>query len=298
MIEANGTNGTNGTIQTNGAKALNKWTSTKRLVSIRGLITLIALMVLMPVLLTACSCVQSNHQTNNYDGDDDMMNNSVNNNSVNNNATPQTTPRPTPRPTPIPQTTPDTHDVWLEQWLAERAEINLTNLFYLTHDYFTPAPDDTDLRTIERFISIGGRHTLVIDRAHGRAYYDPWNWVPLLDMIQYSAAFIEEDLDRLIQMIEESEMQTWKENYAGGIDPDIIGGAYIWRVGIEFSDGTILRRGGGGHYNNIPPQHQWRVLVAFLDALGEEIMERHAAEVVQNEGNQDEAIQDETTTND
>ncbi|MDR2183656.1 MAG: hypothetical protein LBE55_05730, partial [Clostridiales bacterium] len=59
-----------------------------------------------------------------------------------------------------------------------------------------------------------------------------------------------------------------------------------WRLGILFSDGTVLRRSGSGFSglgDFFPPDGQFDILNDFIMTIGTEIQERHAAEAAQSE---------------
>ena len=157
------------------------------------------------------------------------------------------------------------------------------NLRYITHGNFVPASYDIDLQTIERFVfTFGGLRGigLVIDRMHGRIYYNPYlNFVEFIDGIPFHTNFRGEDLSRLINAIERSNLHNWQEFYAGEVDRGVEDGGTSWRVGILFSDGTILRRGGGGHRNYLPPEDEFAILFNFIETLGAEIIQRHGLEI-------------------
>ena len=157
------------------------------------------------------------------------------------------------------------------------------NLTYLIRGRFVSAPNDIDLQTIERFIFRHGMFFggigLVLDRMHGRVYYNPrLAMVDRLNSIPFSAEFMESDLNKLIQTIEESGLFNWQEYYAGEFEEGLDGGS-SWVVGILFSDGSILRRGGSGDNRNyLPPEDEFAVLTNFIRTLGAEIIERHNLE--------------------
>ena len=241
------------------------------------------------VLLIALSTACSGHQPGYYDnvGDDNMEENNV-------TTEPTRTPQPTQRPRPTPMPTPSRDELlaqqarWDAEFEAETAEWNRINVSYIVWDsFFTPAPDDADLRTIERFVYVVRNpymgHTFVIDRTHGRVYYDP-HWTAIfLESIRHSADFREKDLDRLIETIKNSNLRNWPDYIEGERRTDTTNWGSTWTVGIKFSDGSILRRSGSGAYNSHPPQDQWDVFINFIDTLGQEIIERHAAETAQTE---------------
>ena len=159
---------------------------------------------------------------------------------------------------------------------------NRYDLIYLIRENFVPAACDTDLQTIERFIfyhgTFWGGFGIAIDRMHGMVYYDPHEAgiVTRIRSVLFSAEFIEEDLSRLIRAINESGLREWQEYYAGEFDDYKKDGGSFWAVGILFSDGTILRRGGSGDINYLPPENEFAILTDFVRTLGAEIRERHA----------------------
>ena len=176
----------------------------------------------------------------------------------------------------------------IERNRVEMQERRRIDISYLTHrpiHYpFTPAAADVDLRTIERFAFIF-RDGFVLDRMHGRVYYHPNRFTPTrLDMIDFSAELIEQDFDRLIQVIEKSGLRDWDEYYTGEIIPIAFGNTGRWTLGIEFSDGTMLRRSGSGMLDDFfPPLDQFAILTDFVSTIGTEIQERHNAEAAQSE---------------
>ena len=158
------------------------------------------------------------------------------------------------------------------------------NLGYLRRGRFVSPPNDIDLQTIERFIFTHGNHDfggigLVLDRMHGRVYYSPHCHyrVESLHFEQLlSAEFVEDDLNKLIQAIKESNLLAWRERYVRYASRRVEDGhGDTWRVGILFSDGSILRRMGSG---DIPPEDEFAVLTDFIRTFGGEIMERHNLE--------------------
>jgi len=181
-----------------------------------------------------------------------------------------------------------------EQIEAQRIrmeERRRTNVDYIIRGNFTPAADDIDLRTIERFVfaegSFFGGSGFVLDRMYGRVYYEPSGGsmgltIVWLDEVQFSATYAEEDLDRLIQAIEESNLRDWEEVHSGGADEHPLpeDGGVSWQVGILFSDGTMLRRSGYGTFwrdvASLPDQ--FAILTDFIKTIGAEIELRHEAE--------------------
>ena len=155
------------------------------------------------------------------------------------------------------------------------------NLDYIIRGSFVPAAYDIDLQTIERFVfTHGGFFSvvgLVIDRMHGRVYYDPSSFAEFLPAMRFSAGFRESDLSRLINAIEKSNLRNWQEFYTGEFDGAEDGGR-SWSVGILFSDGSILRRGGSGDRNYRPPEDEFSILFNFIETMGAEIIRRHGLE--------------------
>jgi len=176
-----------------------------------------------------------------------------------------------------------------DAWVAEFHERRLTDLNYIIRGDFTPSSNDVDLNLMERFVfafggTMGGRG-FVLDITHGRVYFNPragsfGATVVRLDSNPYHAQFVNSDLERLMQAIDDSGLRDWNETQGHFYD-DVEGGGTVWDVGIKFQDGTMLRRRGGGHRDFLPPQEQWEILLNFIDTLGQEIIERHAAESVQ-----------------
>jgi hypothetical protein len=178
------------------------------------------------------------------------------------------------------------------QLLSERHRLSrLNNVEYIISGNFTPAAPDINLQTIERFVFITGDvfggHGFVLDRTHSRVHFEPQagshGRLALGLHAGNSASLIDEDLVRLIQMIEESGLRDWDEHYRGRTSEYILDGRVTWDIGIKFADGTILRRGGSGisTFNDFfPPQDQWSILIDFISTIGAEIQERHAAEAV------------------
>ena len=162
---------------------------------------------------------------------------------------------------------------------------------YILRSNLAPANNDVDMRTIERFVYYDGvfdfGHGFVLDRMHGRVYYEPNSRnIHHINAIRYSADFIEEDLERLIQAIEESGLRNWQEVYRGELVEGATGGGNTWAIGILFSDGTVMRRRGSGEFNapdGLPPLDQWAILTNFINTIGAEIQERHNAEASQSE---------------
>jgi len=195
-----------------------------------------------------------------------------------------------------------TSDEWLEEFMR-------TNVEHVIRGEFTPAATDIDFQTIERFvfyhnIDRGRGHTFILDKMYDNVYYSPsvGGATNLNSRALLSASFKEDDLNRLIQVIEEADIRNWEEFYEGEInrvtvifdeEDDIVlpvgnwmlGAAGEWAIGIQFSDGTMLRRSGSGttiSYDFFPPQDQWVILISFIVEMGEEIQERHRAEATQS----------------
>jgi len=167
--------------------------------------------------------------------------------------------------------------------------IGETDLSFLLDVPFAPAPDDIDLNTIEIFVFSNTRdgaigEGFVLDKMHGNVYFVPDNFSGWLrtEFLPHPATFQPSDLTRLIQVIEESNLQSWEDNYIGcvGFDEDGDSG-HTWTVAILFSDGTMLRSSGTGLVWNddfFPPQNEWQILTDFIAEIGAEIQERHHAE--------------------
>jgi len=174
-------------------------------------------------------------------------------------------------------------------WTLEHSnDYGKNNLRYLVRGRFVSPANDIDLQTIERFIfehgMFHGGRGLVIDRMHGRVYYNPhFAMVQSLQHVPFSGEFTEDDLNKLIQAIEESNLLNWREYNAGRFDERVEDGGSGWAVGILFSDGSILRRGGSGDNRNyLPPVHQYEILTSFIETLGAEIIERHNLRISNN----------------
>jgi len=153
------------------------------------------------------------------------------------------------------------------------------NLEYIIHGNYTPAADDIDLQTIERFVFFDQpfHHTatqgLIIDRTYGRVYYDFWSASTRLEFYEIFTDFIDEDLERLITVIEKSGMRDWEYEYPGS---NFGTGRSAWTVGILFEDGTMLRRSGWGMDDAaFPPTEQWEIWTDFINKMEVEITERH-----------------------
>jgi len=185
----------------------------------------------------------------------------------------------------------------MAQWRRQDEDWQTSNVEHIIRGDFRPAIDDIDLYRIERFVftfgSASGGEGLVIDKRYGRVYYDPHaesNGLSVvhLDSVEISALFIDEDHERLIQAIEKSNLRNWEEIYHIDFDERIhgVGGGIGWIVGVQFDDGTILRRSGNGFRmfdDGFPPQYQFKVLIDFVEAIGKEIIERHNVETKRSE---------------
>jgi len=169
---------------------------------------------------------------------------------------------------------------------GERMRNNMNYIFVSDLDL---APCNVNLNTIERFVFVngvemGGSFSVVIDRMFEKVYHgNSGLFYRQLDRAPFSAAFIDEDLTRLIEAIENSDFRNWQEHYQGTMVEGALGGTLFWRIGIEFSDGSVMRRSGTGHVvsgvdDHYPPQEQWDILTNFINTLGQEIIERHNAE--------------------
>lgn len=177
---------------------------------------------------------------------------------------------------------------WSLYWNREGGGIN--NLGNMMNVDFIPAPRDVNLQTIERFVftEIADwqvNRGFILDKMHDRTYFcDNFAFGFLtLAHFRYPSEFQEQDLTRLIQAIEESNMLNWNSHYQGRSQPTNIEGdlSRHWTLGILFSDGTMFRSSGTGiEFRNdfFPPQHEWQILTDFISEIGAEVQERHHAE--------------------
>ena len=169
------------------------------------------------------------------------------------------------------------------QFILSVRQNNLRHI--LTGEGFPIAPNNIDMTTIKRFVFtfstfIDG-HSLVIDKTYGGVHFSDRSnsMYQFLDFAHFSATFTQQDLDRLIEAIEESELRHWQEHYEGVRDGGPGSGArFSWSIGIEFADGSLMRRSGVGDRYHTPPEHQWGIFTNFINTMGEEIIERHNAE--------------------
>ena len=171
-------------------------------------------------------------------------------------------------------------NAWLLEWNRTGGKYNIGSL--AESDSYLPAPLDVDMNTIERFyFSDGGFDfgiTFVLDRMHGGIHFDPDRRESTFLPLPFSTEFIQDDLDRLIQVINESNLVRWNEVYQGRLEEGAIGDG-TWNVSILFSDGTMMRRRGSGISDDFyPPRSQWNILVNFIETMGAEIEQRHQAE--------------------
>jgi len=177
---------------------------------------------------------------------------------------------------------------WAIYWSQHIGRYNLDHM--LVTD-IPRATHDIDFQTIERFLFSFGNmylgHGLVIDRMHGMVHFN--NRSPNADRLplRYRSGFRQDDLDRLAQALEEARVRNWREVYQGADDPDVLGARGGWNMAMLFSDGTIMRRRGGGLgmgvIDFLPPQHEWDILANFIYSMGADIIERHHAENAQDE---------------
>ena len=170
-------------------------------------------------------------------------------------------------------------DEW-EAWLAEQHKINIEHII---RGPYTPADSDIDFETIERFVfftqSWHYGDILVIDKIYGNVYHDPNFHTAFLKHIEYSSEFRDEDLERLITALEKSGVRDWDVSYQGEDDINLEHSGWGWGVRILFSDGTMMRRGGGGTGGIMtPPEAQFSILTDFIESMGAEIIERYNAE--------------------
>jgi len=174
-----------------------------------------------------------------------------------------------------------------DEWEERRAQRRINNIEHIIEGDYVPANRNVDLRTIERFVFYESavycnEMTFVIDIMHDNVYYDPGGFRPTLSNIRYSAEFRDEDLERLIIMIEASGMRDWEVCYLEEevlwADCALIDGGFgsDWGIGILFSDGTMLRSRGCNVTH--PPEEQFRILTDFVEKMSEEIIDRHNTE--------------------
>ena len=170
-------------------------------------------------------------------------------------------------------------------------ELRKNDMAYILRNEYPPAEKDKDLRSIVRFIFSHRRHWnayeeavygdegrgLVIDKKYGKVYYNPNEVTEILNRVEISAEYREEDLDGLIKMIEESGMRDWNDGYTGiGL-----GNAPLvkWAVGIEYDDGTIERHGVIKEDDeNSPSAEEFKILTDYIREKGEEITARYNEE--------------------
>jgi len=175
---------------------------------------------------------------------------------------------------------------WRLEWSINELHLigGKYNLDYIFSGFTIPANYDVDWQTIERFAfayrGFHGSVGFVIDRMHGRVYFDPFPDVRFLNVMQYFANFRKEDLARLINVIERSNLRNWQEFYEGEFNEVILDGSAppSWEMGILFANGSILRSGGRGDRNYLPPEDEFAILFNFIETLGEEIIQRHELE--------------------
>ena len=175
-----------------------------------------------------------------------------------------------------------------------REVISRDSVRYIVQGGIRPARMDADFGTIERVVFVrsvgifGHGFGFVIDRTHGRVFYNPeiWNVLSLTRESRTGrhniyADFREEDLARFVEAAEKANVRGWRESlgsFHGNTQPG------QWRLGIEFSDGSIMRRGGGGESDiGIPPEYPYSILTDFIKEIGAEIIERHNAESQRSE---------------
>jgi len=165
---------------------------------------------------------------------------------------------------------------------SERMRNDMSYIFVSDLDI---APRNVNLCTIERFVFSSGvpagrSFNVVIDRMFGGVHHSDQLLIHRrLYRAPFSAEFIDDDLIRLIEAIENSNMRNWPEHHEGTIIPNTTGGPHFWRIGIEFSDGSVMRRSGSGDFeDHFPPQEQWDTFMGFINSFAQEIIERHNAE--------------------
>jgi len=168
------------------------------------------------------------------------------------------------------------------QWQRTQERRSDNPSYILNGTDFPVASNDIDMATIKRFVfsfaDLHSGHSLVVDKMYGGVYFCNWSNLRYMSLssMPFSATFTQQDLDRLILAIEESDLRHWQENYEGerGQDHQF----FYWSLGIEFADGSLMRRSGSGSWDYSPPEHQWDIFTNFINTMGEEIMERHNAE--------------------
>ena len=178
-----------------------------------------------------------------------------------------------------------TEEERMEQFIRRRDELRVNNVQFIVDGDYTPAPSYVDFNNIERvvfFEAVGiNGFGLVLDRTHGRAFYDPSNWNVFYlnpNSARTIASFRESDLDRFIEIIEKANVREWQTFFTGSPSPDNMP-IRNWQLGILFSDGTILRHGGiGDGSNGIPPIDQYAILTNFIRTIGTEIVDRSRKE--------------------
>ena len=168
-----------------------------------------------------------------------------------------------------------------------------TNLEYIVSGSYQAANRDVDLQTIDRFVFTdsvdpGIGLSLVIDRMYGSVYFDTQLALIFRSIGQheFSAKFQPGDLEHLISSIELSGLWDWQEQYTATTDSNALGGFRLWRIGVLFSDGTILRRSGSGMWgdeNMFPPDGQFDIMLDFIRTFGAEIEARHNERIAADE---------------
>jgi len=172
---------------------------------------------------------------------------------------------------------------WLKEWKRN-------NFSYIINSNFNSAPRNADFESMVRFVfSSGGwevGETFIIDILHHNKtlYFPHQSGVLHLEGL-YSAPFQQSDLERLIQALEDSDFRNWEEEYEGVIrNMEEEGGGSSWAIGIEFSDGTFMRRRSThGNFFHLLPREQWFALADVIRELGQEVLQRHAEEQSQPE---------------
>jgi len=182
------------------------------------------------------------------------------------------------------------------QRMERHFRINLEHLVFGT----STATADVDLRTVERFVfyigTFQGGEGIAICRLNGKIYYERdrgsfSQGIVFLNEVRNYADLIEEDLTRLIQAMEQSNMFDWPEYMQGEFDEafELKDSSIHWRMGIQFSDGSKLVRGGSGHRGWAPDGIG---AIASMLSLGPEIQERQRLEREADTNNQTENAQE------
>ena len=153
-------------------------------------------------------------------------------------------------------------------------------------------------------------YRIIIDRTNRGMRYAAWKEseyrgdrdTRVRDESEFFAVFGDEDLERLIEAIEQSGVLGWDGRYTGpmsipsgdprprewedryfdymidssDLDLQRRRGGTSWTLIITLEDGTIIQReGSGATIESIPPAEEFRLLLDFVHAMGQEIQEQH-----------------------